>query len=82
MSSDPSEKMIDPPASLEADVEKSSLPGQIAISSVNPDDFGETQLNLHTIIKGSAVKPLTKFERKAALINASVYLLAGSYVQF
>jgi len=31
---------------------------------------GETKLNMHTIMKGSAQKPPTLFEHKAALINA------------
>lgn len=33
-------------------------------------DGGETKLNMHTIMKGSAQKPPTLFEHKAALINA------------
>lgn len=33
-------------------------------------DGGETHLNMHTIMKGSAQKPPTLFEHKAALINA------------
>jgi hypothetical protein len=33
-------------------------------------DGGETKLNMHTIMKGSAQRPPTMFEHKAALINA------------
>ena len=33
-------------------------------------DGGETHLNVNTILKGSAQKPPTLFEHKAALINA------------
>lgn len=38
-------------------------------------DGGETRLNMHTIMKGSAQKPPTLFEHKAALINARVFII-------
>lgn len=36
-------------------------------------DEGETRLNMNTIMKGSAQKPPTLFEHKAALINGWVF---------